>query len=500
MRIVMIGCGYVGLVSGACFAEFGHDVTCVDIDAGKIDALRAGVIPIYEPGLDVLVTRHVNTGNLHFVADLAAAVPEADVVFIAVGTPSRRGDGQADLTYVYAATRQIAGALRGFTVVVTKSTVPLGTGDEVERIIREENPGADVAVVSNPEFLREGSAIADLRNPDRIVIGLSDERARGVMTEVYHSLAEKQVPLLFTSRRAAELIKYAANAFLAVKITFINEMADLCEKAGADVEEISRGIGLDRRIGGKFLQAGPGFGGSCFPKDTLALVKTAQDFGRPLRLVETTVAVNDQRKRGMARKVVAACGGSVRRRTIAVLGLTFKPETDDMRGAPSLDIIRALQDQGAIIRAFDPAGMEVAKTLLEDVNYAATPYEAAEGADCLVIVTEWDQFRNLDFDYLKVTMAAPVLVDLRNIYQPHEIASHGFHLTGIGRSADKAAVTGRDMPSILAASLRSIVNLLPGPLTFDNERSPISRIVPSPKLRGSGRLRTSRISGSALAE
>ena len=361
MRIAMIGSGYVGLVSGACLADFGHEVTCIDSNAEKIAALKRGEIPIYEPGLDQLVKDNVAAARMFFSTDLAAAVGDAEVVFIAVGTPSRRGDGHADLSYVYAVAREVAVALKGFTVVATKSTVPLGTGDEVERIIREINPAADVAVVSNPEFLREGSAIGDFKKPDRIVIGLGDDRARAVMTEVYRPLYLNQAPLLFTARRSAELIKYAANAFLALKISFINEMADLCEVTGVDVQEVSRGIGLDNRIGSKFLHAGPGYGGSCFPKDSLALVKTAQDFGSPLRLVETTVAVNDQRKRGMARKVIAACGGNVRGKTVAILGLTFKPNTDDMREAPSLSVIQALQDQGAVIRAYDPAGMAAAK-------------------------------------------------------------------------------------------------------------------------------------------
>jgi UDPglucose 6-dehydrogenase len=424
-------------------ADFGHDVSCVDSDALKIDALSKGHVPIYEPGLDQLVEQNVVAGRLSFTSDLSGPVASADVVFTAVGTPSRRGDGHADLSYVYAAARLIAKALRGFTVVVTKSTVPLGTGDEVERIIREENPRADIAVVSNPEFLRQGSAIADFKRPDRIVIGLSDERARAVMTEIYRPLYLNQAPLLFTTRRGAELIKYAANAFLAMKITFMNELADLCEETGADVEEIAMAIGFDNRIGARFLHAGPGFGGSCLPKDNLALVKTAQDYGRQLRLVETTIAINDQRKRGMARKVVAACNGSVRGKTIALLGLTFKPNTDDMRDAPSLTIIQALQDQGAQIKAFDPAGMEAAKLLLDKVSFAEGPYDAAEGADALVIITEWDAFRALDFDRLSRTMRSRILIDLRNIYQPADVARAGFSYTGIGR----VPIDGREPPA-----------------------------------------------------
>jgi UDPglucose 6-dehydrogenase len=434
MRIAMVGSGYVGLVSGACFADFGHEVCCVDADAGKIARLRAGEMPIYEPGLESLVADNVAAGRLSFSVDLAAAVAEAGVVFIAVGTPSRRGDGHADLSYVRAAAEAIAGAVDGFTVVVTKSTVPVGTGDEVERIIRAANPAADVAVVSNPEFLREGAAIDDFKRPDRIVIGLEDERARPVMSEVYRPLYLNQAPMMFTGRRTAELIKYSANAFLAMKITFINEIADLCEEVGADVQEVARGIGLDKRIGAKFLHAGPGYGGSCFPKDTVALVKTAHDAGRPLRLVETTIAVNDTRKRAMARKVIAACGGSVRDKTVAVLGLTFKPNTDDMREAPSLSIIQALLDGGARVRAYDPEGMDQARPLLDGgVGYGENPYDCAEGAHALVIVTEWNQFRALDFARLKTMMAEPVVVDLRNIYRREEIVRHGFRYAAIGR-------------------------------------------------------------------
>jgi UDPglucose 6-dehydrogenase len=436
MRIAMIGSGYVGLVSGACLADFGHDVVCIDKDVRKVDALKNGQIPIYEPGLDALVEANVKAGRLSFTTEFAGPVAAADVVFIAVGTPTRRGDGHADLSYVHGAAREIAAAVKGFTVVVTKSTVPVGTGDAVERIIREENPNADVAVVSNPEFLREGAAISDFKRPDRIVVGIEDERAREVMTEVYRPLYLNQAPLLFTSRRTSELIKYAANAFLAMKITFINEIADLCERVGANVQEVSRGIGLDGRIGSKFLHAGPGYGGSCFPKDTLALVKTAQDYDSPLRLIEATVAINDQRKRAMARKVINACGGDVRGKTIAVLGLTFKPNTDDMREAPSLSIIQALQDGGATIKAFDPEGMEAAKTMLDGVDYGTDAYDIAADADALVIITEWDAFRALDFKRLKAAMRSPLLVDLRNVYRREEVARHGFRYFSIGRPKD----------------------------------------------------------------
>ncbi|MFC7052629.1 UDP-glucose dehydrogenase family protein [Hansschlegelia quercus] len=434
MRIVMIGSGYVGLVSGVCFADFGHSVVCVDSDRSKIDALNAGRMPIYEPGLDDLVTKNAKAGRLTFTTDLPSSVADADAVFIAVGTPSRRGDGHADLSHVFAASREIALACKGFTVVVTKSTVPVGTGDEVERIIREANPSADVAVASNPEFLREGAAISDFKRPDRVVIGTIDERARNVMREIYRPLSLNVSPLHFTERRTAELIKYAANAFLAMKITFINEIADLCEKVGANVQEVARGIGSDNRIGSKFLHAGPGYGGSCFPKDTLALVKTAQDYDSPIRLIETTVAVNDVRKRAMARKIIAAMGGDVRGKTVAVLGLTFKPNTDDMREAPSLSIIAALQDAGAIIRAYDPVGAEHAKGLLDQVTFAEDPYEAANEASAIAIITEWDEFRALDFQRLKSVMAEPLLIDLRNIYPQGEIDRHGFAYVGVGRA------------------------------------------------------------------
>jgi UDPglucose 6-dehydrogenase len=434
MRVAMIGTGYVGLVSGACFADFGHDVTCVDKDAGKIAALTRGEVPIYEPGLNDLVAANTRAGRLKFTSDLPAAVKAADAVFIAVGTPSRRGDGHADLSFVYDAAREIAAALDGFTVVITKSTVPVGTGDEVERIVREARPKAEFAVVSNPEFLREGAAIQDFKHPDRIVVGSDDARARDVMTELYRPLYLNRSPILFTDRRTAELIKYAANAFLATKITFINEIADLAEKVGADVQEIARGIGLDNRIGAKFLHAGPGFGGSCFPKDTVALLKTGQDHDAPLRIVEAVVAVNDTRKRAMARKVAHALGGELRGKTIAVLGLTFKPNTDDMRESPSIPLITALQDMGAKVRAYDPTGMEQAKPLMANVAFCKDAYDCAQGASALVIVTEWEQFRALDFARLKTVMERPVLVDLRNIYRPDEVARHGFTYESVGRA------------------------------------------------------------------
>jgi UDPglucose 6-dehydrogenase len=433
MKIVMIGSGYVGLVSGACFADFGHDVTCVDKDATKIDALLAGRMPIFEPGLDHLVATNVTAGRLNFTTDVAAAVSGADAVFIAVGTPSRRGDGHADLSYVYAAAEEVAQALTGFTVIVNKSTVPVGTGDEVERIIRATNAKADFAVVSNPEFLREGAAIDDFKRPDRIVIGGDDPRAMEVMRQVYRPLYLNKSPIAEMSRRGAELTKYAANAFLAVKITFINEIADLCEKVGADVQDIARGIGLDNRIGAKFLHAGPGYGGSCFPKDTLALLKTSQDYDAPQRIVETVVAVNDQRKRAMGRKVIAACSGDVRGKTIAVLGLTFKPNTDDMRDSPAIAVIQTLQDAGAQIRAYDPEGMEQAKLVLSNVTYCTGAYAAMEGADALVIVTEWDVFRALDLPRVRSLLRQPVLVDLRNIYPRDAVEEAGFTYRAVGR-------------------------------------------------------------------
>src|SRR5215471_2403201 len=410
MRIAMIGTGYVGLVSGACMADFGHQVTCVDKDAGKISALNAGEIPIFEPGLGDIVRSNIGQGRLSFTTGLAEPVRHADAVFIAVGTPSRRGDGHADLSFVYEAAREIAGAVEGFTVIVTKSTVPVGTGDEVERIIRETRPSADIAVASNPEFLREGAAIHDFKHPDRIVIGSEDERARQVVAEIYRPLYLNQAPILYTGRRTAELIKYAANAFLATKITFINEIADLCEKLGSDVQEVAQGIGLDKRIGSKFLHAGPGFGGSCFPKDVRALIKTAQDYEAPMRILEAAEAVNDTRKRAMARKVSSAFAGILRGKTIAVLGLTFKPNTDDMREAPSIPLITALQDMGAKVRVYDPVGMEQAKQVLAHVTYYQGPYDCVEEAD------------------------AAVIVDLRNIYCPEDMKKRGFAYASVGRA------------------------------------------------------------------
>jgi len=433
MRIAMIGSGYVGLVSGACFADFGHVVTCVDRDVSRIEALKRGESPIFEPGLPEMVESNVRQNRLFFTTDLASAVASADAVFIAVGTPSRRGDGHADLSYVYGAAREIAAALNGYTVIVTKSTVPVGTGDEVEAIVREARPDADFSVVSNPEFLREGAAIADFKRPDRIVVGAEDERSRDVMQEVYRPLYLNQPPIMFTGRRTSELTKYAANAFLATKITFINEIADLCEKLGANVQDVARGIGLDNRIGSKFLHAGPGYGGSCFPKDTLALVRTAQEAGSPVRIVETVAASNQLRKRRMADKVLDACGGSVTGKTIAVLGLAFKPNTDDMRDAPSLAIIPALQSLGANVRAFDPESMAQARPLLPKVEFFDEPYACVEGAHALVIVTEWDAFRALDMDRVKAALAEPVVVDLRNIYRPADMARRGFRYVSVGR-------------------------------------------------------------------
>jgi UDPglucose 6-dehydrogenase len=433
MRVTMIGSGYVGLVSGACFADFGHDVVCVDKDQGKIDKLLAGVMPIFEPGLDELVARNVEAGRLRFTTDLPEGVRDADAVFIAVGTPSRRGDGHADLSYVYAAAEEIGRALTGFTVIVDKSTVPVGTGDEVERIIREANPDADFAVASNPEFLREGAAIDDFKRPDRIVIGSDDARALAVLRNVYRPLYLNKSPIVEMSRRAAELTKYAGNAFLATKITFINEIADLCEKVGANVQDVARGIGLDGRIGDKFLHAGPGYGGSCFPKDTLALLKTAQDFEAPQRIVEAVVAVNDNRKRAMGRKVIAAMGGDVRGKCVAILGLTFKPNTDDMRDSPAIAVIQALQDAGATVQAYDPEGHEQAKKVLDNVTYCDGAYQTMEGADALVILTEWNAFRALDFKRVKSLLSAPVIVDLRNIYHREQVEQAGFEYTAVGR-------------------------------------------------------------------
>jgi UDPglucose 6-dehydrogenase len=433
MKITMIGSGYVGLVSGACFSDFGHDVVCVDKDAAKIEALQGGRMPIYEPGLDQLVATNVAAGRLTFTTDLATAVAGADAIFIAVGTPSRRGDGHADLTYVFEATKEIAAAVTGPTVVVTKSTVPVGTGDRVEEILREERPDIDIAVVSNPEFLREGAAIGDFKRPDRIVIGSEDVRAREVMREVYRPLYLNESPILFVSRRTSELIKYAANAFLATKITFINEIADLCEAVGANVQDVSRGIGLDNRIGAKFLHAGPGYGGSCFPKDTLALLKTAEDHESPVHIVEAVVKVNDSRKRAMGRKVLHALGDEPRGKSVAVLGLTFKPNTDDMRDAPSLAVVQSLQDAGVTVRAFDPEGMEAAKAMMPGVIFCKDAYEAATGADAVTIVTEWDTFRALDLRRLASVMTAPVMVDLRNVYRPDDVRKLGFAYSSVGR-------------------------------------------------------------------
>ncbi|MGA0394510.1 MAG: UDP-glucose dehydrogenase family protein [Rhodospirillales bacterium] len=433
MRVAMIGTGYVGLVSGVCFSEFGVDVVCVDKDQSKIDRLNKGEVPIYEPGLDDLLDKNVKAGRLSFSTDIAETVKDADAVFIAVGTPSRRGDGHADLSYVYAAAEEIALAMDGYTVVITKSTVPVGTGNQVEDIIRKARPDADFNVVSNPEFLREGSAINDFMRPDRVVIGTSSERAQDVMRELYRPLYLIETPILFTTRKTAELIKYAANAFLATKISFINEIADLCEHVGTNVQDVAKGIGLDGRIGSKFLHAGPGYGGSCFPKDTLALVRTAQDAGSPLRLVETVAEYNNQRKRNMAGKIISACGGSVDGKTIAILGLAFKPNTDDMRDSPSLDIISELQKAGASIRAYDPEAMDEAKALLENIEWCENAYDTMEGADALAIVTEWNEFRALDLDRVQSLLEKPVLVDLRNIYKPEEMAAAGFQYTSIGR-------------------------------------------------------------------
>jgi UDPglucose 6-dehydrogenase len=433
MRISMIGAGYVGLVSGACLADFGHEVTCVDRDAAKVALLNRGETPIYEPQLGEIIAANVAGERLRFTTDLATSAASADAVFIAVGTPSRRGDGHADLSYVYAAAREVADALTDFTVVVTKSTVPVGTGDEVERIIRSRRRNIEVPVVSNPEFLREGAAVYDFKHPDRIVIGMNDPRAREVMNEIYRPLHLNASPIMYTDRRSAELIKYASNAFLSTKITFINEIADLSERIGANVQDVAAGMGLDKRIGPKFLHPGPGFGGSCFPKDALALAKTARDHESPLRIVETVIDVNDHRKRAMARKVAAALGGNLRGKTIAVLGLTFKPDTDDIREAPSLPLITALQDYGARVRAFDPAGIERARHELDNVEFAANAYDCAADAHAVVIVTEWEQFRALDLRRLAAIMACPVIVDLRNVYTPDEVIRNGFFYSGVGR-------------------------------------------------------------------
>ncbi len=433
MRIAIIGTGYVGLVSGACFSDFGHDVTCVDKDAAKISALEKGLMPIFEPGLEQLVARNVAAGRLGFTTEIAEGVRGAEAIFIAVGTPSRRGDGHADLSYVYGAAQEVGTLLHGPVVVVTKSTVPVGTGDEVERILREIAPAAAVSIVSNPEFLREGAAIEDFKHPDRIVIGAEDERAMEVMREIYRPLYLNKAPLLFTSRRTAELTKYAANAFLATKITFINEIADLCEVVGGDVQDVARGIGLDGRIGPKFLHAGPGYGGSCFPKDTLALLKTAEDAQSPLRIVEAVVKVNDARKRAMGRKVLKALGDDTRGKVVALLGLAFKPNTDDMRDAPSIAIVQALEDAGVTVRGYDPESMEQARPIMPEVELCRGPYEAAEGADAVVLVTEWDALRALDLDRLAGSMRQKILVDLRNIYPPEEVEEAGFAWHGVGR-------------------------------------------------------------------
>ncbi|WP_298725499.1 UDP-glucose/GDP-mannose dehydrogenase family protein [uncultured Ferrovibrio sp.] len=433
MRVAMIGTGYVGLVSGTCFSEFGHTIICVDKNPDRINALQQGKMPIFEPGLDDLVARNVKAGRLTFTQDIKSAVRSADAVFIAVGTPSRRGDGEADLTYVYAAAKEIAEAMDGYTLVVTKSTVPVGTGREVERIIRETRPDADFEVASNPEFLREGAAIEDFMRPDRVVCGAESDRAREILRNLYRPLYLNETPILFTALETAELIKYAANAFLATKITFINEIADLCEKVNVNVQDVARGIGLDGRIGSKFLHAGPGYGGSCFPKDTQALVATGRKYGSPLTIVETVSAVNDKRKRRMAEKIIAAAGGSVQGKTIAVLGVTFKPGTDDMRDSPSLDIIPALQAAGAKIRAYDPEGMHEAQKLLKDITWCDDSYEAAQGADLLVIITEWNQFRALDLQRLKTLLKQPLMVDLRNIYKPAEMRQAGYVYHSVGR-------------------------------------------------------------------
>jgi len=433
MRVTMVGTGYVGLVSGACFADFGHQVICVDKDVSKIEQLHQGIMPIFEPGLEDLVRSNVKAGRLSFTTELGEAVRDADTVFIAVGTPSRRGDGHADLSYVEQAAREIAEHMLGYTVVVNKSTVPVGTGDLVQSIMAEVNPKGDFSVVSNPEFLREGAAIGDFKRPDRVVVGTEDERARQVMRELYRPLFLNETPIMFTDRRTSELIKYAANAFLAVKIAYINEMADLCEQVGANVQEVARGIGLDNRIGKKFLNAGPGYGGSCFPKDTLALMRTAQEAHAPVTIVEATVASNTSRKKRMAGKVIEACGGDVQGKTIGILGLTFKPNTDDMRDSPSLDIVPALLAAGAKIRAFDPEGMEEAKKELAGIEMMGGPYEVAENADAIVILTEWDQFRALDFERIATQMKKPVMVDLRNIYNPADLRQDGFTYVSIGR-------------------------------------------------------------------
>ena len=433
MHVTMIGTGYVGLVSGACFSEFGHNVTCVDKDVTKIEALHCGKIPIFEPGLDELVERNVNAGRLSFTTDLQQPVANADTVFIAVGTPSRRGDGHADLTYVFNAAREVADALDGYTEIVTKSTVPVGTGTEVYKVVRETSPGADFDVASNPEFLREGAAIIDFMRPDRVIVGTDSERAKEVMGELYRSLFLNETPVMFTTRQSAELIKYAANAFLATKVTFINEMANLCEQVDANVQDVARGIGLDGRIGSKFLHAGPGYGGSCFPKDTLALLRTAENLGLPMDIVQATVNVNNRRKREMAQKIFDACGGSLEGKTVAILGLTFKPNTDDMRDSPSLDIIPALQAAGAKVRAYDPEGMDEARMMLDGIEYCDDAYDTLPNSDALVIITEWNVFRAMDMHRVKDLLNSPVLVDMRNIYDPETMRELGFTYVSVGR-------------------------------------------------------------------
>ncbi|MXP27609.1 nucleotide sugar dehydrogenase [Porphyrobacter algicida] len=435
MKIAMVGSGYVGLVSGACFADFGHTVVCIDKDQSKIDRLHDGIMPIYEPGLAELVESNVKAGRLSFTTSLAEGIKDANAIFIAVGTPSRRGDGHADLSFVHAVAREIGENLANDVVVVTKSTVPVGTGDEVERIIGESGSSHKVSVVSNPEFLREGAAIGDFKRPDRIVIGAEDEFGQETMREVYRPLFLNESPILFVNRRSSELIKYAANAFLATKITFINEMADLCEKVGADVQDVSRGIGLDGRIGKKFLHAGPGYGGSCFPKDTLALLKTSEDYDSPTRIVEAVVKANDTRKRSMGRKVLDAIGGAegARGKKVALLGLTFKPNTDDMRDSPAIAVAQTLTDAGVEVAAYDPEGMELAKPLMPNVTMCEGSYEAIEGADAVAIVTEWDAFRALDLERVKQIAKAPVLVDLRNIYRPEDVRNRGFTYVSVGR-------------------------------------------------------------------
>jgi UDPglucose 6-dehydrogenase len=450
MRIVMIGAGYVGLVSGACLSEFGHEVTCVDKDPARLRALQAGIVPIFEPGLDEVIAANVRAGRLSFADDLSA-VARADAVFIAVGTPARRGDGHADLSYVFAAAEEIAHHIDGYTVIVTKSTVPVGTGRQVQEIIRTTRPDADFDVASNPEFLREGSAIEDFRRPDRVVVGCGSERAREVMREIYRPLFINETPMLFTGRESAELIKYASNAFLATKITFINEVADLCEQVGADVQEVARGVGLDKRIGSKFLHAGPGFGGSCFPKDTLAMLKTAQDHGVSSRIVESVVAVNDARKLAMADRIAAAFGGDLRGKTVAILGLTFKPNTDDMRDAPSLAIVPALKAMGARVRAYDPEGMEQARAMM-DIETCADAYEAMEGADGLVLLTEWNEFRALNLVRVSNLLTEPLIVDLRNVYSPEQMASYGFRYLSIGRMAVAPAAASLEPQGAVAVA------------------------------------------------